>query len=68
MSGPEIKQKIYSNNKQIEELQKDAIGNFVLNNKISELITENKRLQAICNHVFDEKGVCTYCGVEKREN
>ena len=58
MQQLEIKKRIDENNKIIESLMTPNV--FTLNNTISELLAENKKLQEECEHVF-ENGYCIYC-------
>ncbi len=61
MNGMEIRKRIIANNKLIAEQPHNI---FVLNKKIQELIEDNRRLQEICPHEFDETGYCIYCDKE----
>lgn len=65
MSGEEIKKKIEFNNSQLELIEKSIMTKFILNPKVAALIAENKSLQDACQHSFNEKGVCIYCGWEE---
>ena len=56
--GLEIKEKIDFNNKLIEQLL--SPNKFTLNNTVTELLSENKKLQNECQHKF-EGGYCIYC-------
>ena len=58
LTGKEIKLKIDQNNLEIELFLKP--NQFVLNNKISELMQENASLQEQCPHNFQD-GYCIYC-------
>ena len=58
MHRMEIRKRIEENNKIIESLMTPNV--FTLNNTISELLAENKKLQEECEHVF-ENGYCIYC-------
>ena len=58
MRGLDIKERIDFNNKLIESLMTPNI--FTLNNTVAELIEENRELQNICKHEF-ENGYCIYC-------
>ena len=58
MNGIDIRKKILENNKLIAEQPHNI---FVLNQKIQKLIDENKWLQSICPHEYDELGYCIYC-------
>lgn len=62
MSGEEIRQKIIENNKIIEQ---SLSPTFVLNRAAQQAMEENKKLQNICPHEFDELGYCIYCDKEK---
>ena len=62
MSGEEIRQKIIENNKIIEQ---SLSPTFVLNRAAQQAMEENKKLQNICQHEFDELGYCIYCDKEK---
>lgn len=61
MSGLEVRKKIIANNKLIAEQPHNI---FVLNQKIQELLDENRRLQEQCPHEYDETGFCIYCDKE----
>lgn len=58
MKQLDIKQRIDDNNSLIEQLM--TPNKFVLNNTISELLDENKKLQDQCEHQFED-GFCVYC-------
>ena len=58
MLGIDIKNKIDENNKIIESLITPNI--FTLNNTVSQLLSENERLQKQCRHEF-RGGYCIYC-------
>lgn len=62
MTNLEIKQRIDSNNKIIQ----DALSpnQFVLNNVIKNLLKENEDLQKQCTHSFVD-GYCEYCYMEE---
>ena len=62
MSGNEIREKIVANNKRIESLLDKAT--FTLNKDVMALREENKHLQDICDHKYDETGYCIYCDKE----
>lgn len=62
MNNLEIKKKIDSNNKLIEELL--SPNQFTLNNTIANILKENKELQSQCQHEF-ENGFCIYCYKEE---
>lgn len=62
MRNIEIKERIDSNNKLIEDLMKP--NTFILNNTIRQLLQENADLQDQCQHDFDE-GFCVYCYKEE---
>ena len=62
MNGKEIRQRIIENNKIIEE---SLAPNFVLNRAVQKALEDNKRLQALCDHEYDELGYCIYCDKEK---
>lgn len=58
MSGNEIKEKIESNNKLIEDFKPVA---FTLNRQIEAALEENRHLRSICPHSYDKNGYCIYC-------
>ena len=58
----EIREKINNNNKIIESLL--TPNQFTLNNTISELLAENRKLQGLCTHKFED-GYCIYCDKEE---
>lgn len=62
MHNIEIKEKIDSNNKLIEDLMKPNM--FVLNNTIKQLLQENADLQKNCSHEFED-GYCLYCYIDE---
>ena len=62
MSGEEIRKKILENNRIIEQ---SLSPTFVLNRAVQKALEDNKRLQGICNHEYDELGYCIYCDKEK---
>ena len=64
MTQEEIKEKIENNNNLIKKLMEP--NTFVLNNTIYTLLEENKKLQSICNHTFED-GYCIYCQKAKKE-
>lgn len=61
MNGMEVRKRIIANNKLIAEQPHNI---FILNKKIQELIEDNRHLQEICPHEFDETGYCIYCDKE----
>lgn len=63
MSGEQIRDKIIANNKRIDEILDKST--FTLNIEVMALREENRRLQSICDHKFDELGFCIYCDKEK---
>ena len=65
MSNLEIKEQIDRNNKLIQDIMNPS--QFTLNNSVSELLAENKRLQSMCNHNFVE-GFCEYCYLAQPED
>ena len=57
--GTYIKQRIDANN---EKKKKNlSVNIFTLNNTVSELLNDNRKLQEECPHEFDEDGFCIYC-------
>ncbi len=62
MRSIEIKEKIDSNNKIIQQLM--SPNTFTLNNTIAELLKENATLQAQCNHIYED-GYCIWCYKEE---
>ncbi len=59
MNGQEIREKIIANNKELDECVTPGI--FVLNEKVKNLLAENRHLREICPHEFDELGYCVFC-------
>lgn len=59
MNGKEIREKIRSNNKAIEEAMSPSF--FTLNKKVEALLAENEELRRVCPHEYDELGYCIYC-------
>lgn len=57
--GMYIKQRIDANNALIEKNL--SVNIFTLNNTVSELLEDNRKLQEECPHEFDEDGFCIYC-------
>lgn len=57
--GMYIKRKIDANNALIEKNL--SVNIFTLNNTVSELLNDNRKLQEECPHEFDEEGFCIYC-------
>lgn len=62
MNGEEIRKRILENNKIIEQ---SLSPTFVLNRAAQKAMEDNKKLQAICDHEYDELGFCIYCDKEK---
>jgi hypothetical protein len=62
MTNLEIKQRIDSNNKIIQDAFRP--NQFVLNNVIKNLLKENEDLQKQCTHSFVD-GYCEYCYMEE---
>lgn len=62
MTGEEIRAQVVKNNKKIEECLNPRF--FTLNKEISELLEENKKLQRICPHEYDDMGYCIFCDKE----
>jgi hypothetical protein len=62
MTNLEIKQRIDTNNKIIQEAF--SPNQFVLNNVIKDLLKENEDLQKQCTHNFVD-GYCEYCYMEE---
>ena len=58
MTNQEIRAKINSNNKEIEESM--SVVHFTLNKRINELLEENHHLRQQCKHEFKD-GYCIYC-------
>ena len=57
--GIYIKRRIDANNALIEKNL--SVNIFTLNNTVSELLEDNRKLQEECPHEFDEEGFCIYC-------
>ena len=64
MTNLEIKQRIDTNNKIIQEAF--SPNQFVLNNVIKDLLKENEDLQKQCTHNF-VNGYCEFCYMEEPE-
>lgn len=62
MNNLEIRKQIDINNKTIASLM--TPNSFVLNNTVANLLEENRQLQSLCNHEFEE-GYCVYCDKEE---
>lgn len=62
MNGEDIRKKIIENNLIIEQ---SLSPTFVLNRAAQKALEENKKLQSICHHEFDDLGYCIYCDKEK---
>lgn len=58
----EIREKIDINNNLIESLL--TPNQFTLNNTVSKLLAENRKLQDLCTHKFED-GYCIYCDKEE---
>ena len=65
MTNLEIKQRIDTNNKVIQEAF--SPNQFVLNNVIKDLLKENEDLQKQCTHSF-VNGYCEDCYMEEPKN
>lgn len=69
MTNEEIRAKIDSNNKEIEEAMSTV--HFTLNKKINQLLEENFKLRQACQHNYKD-GYCIYCDsiqpLEKGDN
>ena len=59
MTNTQIREKINQNNKEISRNFNPST--FILNEKTVALIEENKKLQKICTHKYNEEGFCIYC-------
>ena len=64
MNTIEIRNKINENNKMIEQILSPST--FILNNSVAALLEENRQLQEICPHLFED-GYCIYCDKEEGE-
>ena len=62
MTKLEIRKKIDANNKMIEEAMTPNM--FTLNNIVSTLLEDNRKLQYMCQHEVDENGYCVWCDLE----
>lgn len=62
MTKLEIRKKIDANNKMIEEAMTPNM--FTLNNIVSTLLEDNRKLQDMCQHEVDENGYCIWCDLE----
>ena len=61
MSGEDIRKRIIENNLIIEQ---SLSPTFVLNKAAQKALEDNKYLQSICDHEYDELGYCIYCDKE----
>lgn len=61
MTQLEIRKKIDENNKIISECLNPS--QFILNNIVADKLAENRELQSLCNHTYDEDGFCIWCDV-----
>jgi len=59
----DIAQKILYNEQKIKELIDPST--FILQPEVQKLMEENARLRSICEHEFDENGICVICGKTK---
>ena len=64
MTNEQRKQLIDTNNKKIEEAM--TFNVFTLNNTVSDLLKQNRELQAECPHEFVD-GFCKYCYKDEDE-
>lgn len=64
MTNLQIKEKIDSNNAIIANILSPNI--FTLNSTVANLLEENRKLQAQCQHIF-VNGYCEYCYAEEKE-
>lgn len=64
MTNLQIKEKIDSNNAIIANILSPNI--FTLNSTVANLLEENRKLQAQCQHNF-VNGYCEYCYMEEKE-
>lgn len=62
MSPLEIQEKVTFNNKLIQDMLNPS--QFVLNNKIRDLLKENENFQKQCPHHF-VNGYCEFCFMEE---
>ncbi len=64
MNNIDIRKTIDFNNQRMVEMMQPNI--FTLNNSVAQLLAENKQLQDICTHEFEE-GYCIYCDKMEEE-
>lgn len=64
MTNEEIRERINQNNLQIEAYMNSSC--FVLDDRIRDLLEENKKLREMCNHTFENKS-CIYCDTPEEE-
>lgn len=62
MKKEQIKALIDMNNDSIKELL--SFNQFILNNEVYELLKENRELQDLCPHEY-ENGYCNYCYIKE---
>jgi hypothetical protein len=63
MTNLEIRRKIDSNNALMEKVL--SPNTFTLNNVISEMLEENRKLQSLCQHEYED-GYCIWCDLEAK--
>ena len=64
MTPEQIKAQIQANNLKIRSLVQTSKG--VLNYEVAKLIQQNRDLQNMCPHTF-ENGLCVYCDKQEIE-
>ena len=66
MDKREIRRQIDANNAAISQILRPCT--FTLNNAVSDLLAENRKLQSQCEHEWDQDGFCIYCDFLKEED
>lgn len=65
MTPEEIKIAIDANLATVQRLVEAGSGQFVLNERVLELLNENTKLAQMCEHEF-KNGFCIYCSTKQK--